>query len=100
MGAALLEVRDLVTEFRTPRGTVRAVDRVSFELGAGSTLGIVGEPGCGKSVMALSIMRLIAPPGRIASGVVSYRGGDLLALPDRDMRAIRGNRIAMIFQEE
>jgi peptide/nickel transport system ATP-binding protein len=96
----LLEIRDLVTEFRTEQGTVRAVDGVSFEIAARSTLGIVGESGCGKSVTALSIMRLItSPPGRIAGGTIHYAGRDLLALRPAEMRAIRGNRIAMIFQE-
>ena len=100
MGDPLLEVRELVTEFRTDRGTVRAVDGVSFEIPARGTLGVVGESGCGKSVTALSIMRLIAsPPGRIASGQIKYAGRDLLALTSAEMRKIRGNRIAMIFQE-
>jgi len=100
MGEALLEIRDLVTEFRTDQGTVRAVDGVSFEIPPRGTVGVVGESGCGKSVTALSIMRLIAsPPGRIASGQIRYGGRDLLALPAAEMRAIRGNRIAMIFQE-
>jgi peptide/nickel transport system ATP-binding protein len=98
--SALLEVSDLVTEFRTEHGTVRAVDQVSFEIRAGETLGVVGESGSGKSVTALSIMRLVAsPPGRIASGAVRYRGRDLLDLPERDMREIRGHKISMIFQE-
>src|ERR1044071_1501517 len=97
---SLLEIRDLVTEFRTPEGTVRAVDGVSFDVAARTTLGLVGESGCGKSVTALSIMRLIAsPPGRIAGGPIRYAGRDLLALSPAEMRAIRGNRIAMIFQE-
>ena len=97
--SSLLEVRDLVTEFRTDRGTVRAVDGVSFALAPRQTLGLVGESGCGKSVTALSIMRLIVSPGRIASGSIHYAGKDLLALESAEMRAIRGNRIAMIFQE-
>ena len=98
--AALLEVRDLVTEFRTERGLVRAVDGVSFEIAPRTTLGVVGESGSGKSVTALSILRLVAsPPGRIASGSIRFAGEDLLALSDDKMRAIRGNRIAMIFQE-
>src|SRR5689334_12826540 len=93
----LLEIRDLVTEFRTPEGTIRAVDGVSFEIAPRTTLGLVGESGCGKSVTALSIMRLVAsPPGRIASGSIRYAGRDLLALRPAEMRAIRGNRIAMI----
>ncbi|MEO8703747.1 MAG: ABC transporter ATP-binding protein [Kofleriaceae bacterium] len=100
MADPLLEVRELVTEFRTDRGVVRAVDGVSFEIQPRGTLGVVGESGCGKSVTALSIMRLIAsPPGKIAGGKVMYGGKDLLALRPAEMRAIRGNRIAMIFQE-
>jgi peptide/nickel transport system ATP-binding protein len=96
----VLEIRDLVTEFRTESGTVRAVDGVSFEIPARGTLGLVGESGCGKSVTALSIMRLVAsPPGTIAGGTIRYAGKELLALPLDEMRAIRGNRIAMIFQE-
>ncbi len=96
----LLQVEELVTEFRTEHGTVRAVDRVSFEIGAGKTLGVVGESGCGKSVTALSIMRLVPdPPGRIAGGAIRYRGRDLRELSDAEMRAIRGNEISMIFQE-
>ena len=97
---ALLEVRGLVTEFRSERGTVRAVDGVSFELPARTTVGLVGESGCGKSAIALSIMRLItAPAGRIVAGEVRYGGTDLLQLAPDKMRAIRGNRIAMIFQD-
>jgi peptide/nickel transport system ATP-binding protein len=96
----VLEIRDLVTEFRTDDGWVRAVDGVSFDIAPRTTLGVVGESGCGKSVTALSIMRLVAsPPGRIASGTIRYAGRDLLALRPAEMRAIRGNRIAMIFQE-
>ena len=95
----LLSVRNLVTEFRTDEGVLRAVDDVSFELPAGGTLGVVGESGCGKSVTSLSILRLIQPPGRVASGQIVFEGRDLLALPERDMRAVRGARIAMIFQE-
>lgn len=100
MAEPLLEIRDLVTEFRTDRGTVRAVDGVSFSVPRGTTLGVVGESGCGKSVTALSIMRLVAsPPGRIASGSIRYAGKDLLTLAEPAMRAIRGDRIGMIFQE-
>ncbi|HEY5933069.1 MAG TPA: ABC transporter ATP-binding protein [Kofleriaceae bacterium] len=96
----LLEIRDLVTEFRTDRGTVRAVDGVSFEIRPKQTLGVVGESGCGKSVTALSVMRLVAsPPGKIAAGQIKYAGKDLLTLSPAEMRKIRGNRIAMIFQE-
>jgi oligopeptide/dipeptide ABC transporter ATP-binding protein len=100
MGDALLEIRNLVTEFRTEQGTIRAVDGVSFEIPRSQTLGVVGESGCGKSVTALSVMRLIAsPPGKIAGGEIRYGGKNLLELPDEEMRGIRGNRIAMIFQE-
>ena len=100
MGAPLLSVKNLSTEFRTERGTVKAVDGVSFDLQAGETLAIVGESGSGKSVTAMSILRLIpTPPGRISSGEVTFDGRDLLKLDDREIRAIRGNRIAMIFQE-
>jgi len=94
----VLEVRDLVTEFRTETGVVRAVDGVSFDIPARGTLGIVGESGSGKSVTALSIMRLLGA-GRIAGGSVTYAGKNLVTLPEPEMRAIRGNRIAMIFQE-
>ncbi|HWP35724.1 MAG TPA: ABC transporter ATP-binding protein [Thermodesulfobacteriota bacterium] len=98
--AALLEVRDLQTEFRTSGGVVRAVDRVSFDVQPGETLALVGESGCGKSVTALSIMRLVpTPPGRIVGGQVLFDGRDLLRLDDREMRRIRGRQIAMIFQE-
>jgi peptide/nickel transport system ATP-binding protein len=99
MGEPVLEVLDLVTEFRTDQGVARAVDGVSFSIPARSTLGVVGESGSGKSVTALSIMRLIAAPGTIARGSVRYAGKDLLKLPAEEMRKIRGNRIAMIFQE-
>ncbi len=97
---ALLEVNDLTTEFRTDRGTIRAVDSVSFQVNAGETLAVVGESGSGKSVTALSIMRLVpTPPGRIAGGSIRFDGQELLSLSDPAMRAIRGNQIAMIFQE-
>jgi peptide/nickel transport system ATP-binding protein len=95
----LLEIRDLVTEFRTERGVVRAVDGVSFAIPPKGTLGVVGESGSGKSVTALSVMRLVAGTGTIAAGSITYAGKNLLALPAPEMRAIRGNRIAMIFQE-
>jgi peptide/nickel transport system ATP-binding protein len=96
---ALLEVENLQTHFRTPDGVNRAVDGVSFQVGEGETLAIVGESGCGKSVTANSILRLIPePPGRIA-GAIRFQGTDLLTLSDRAMRAIRGNDISMIFQE-
>lgn len=97
--SALLEVKNLKTEFRTEDGSFFAVDDVSFVLEAGQTLGIVGESGCGKSVTSLSIMRLIQTPGRIAQGEIIYKGKNLLSLNDSEMRKIRGNEIAMIFQE-
>jgi peptide/nickel transport system ATP-binding protein len=99
MSAPLLAIRELVTEFRTARGVVRAVDGVSFEIAPRAMVGVVGESGSGKSVTALSIMRLVAPPGRVASGSIEYAGKDLLKLSADDMRALRGDRIAMIFQE-
>ena len=96
----LLRVNDLQTYFFTPEGVVKAVDRVSFDLPRGRTLGILGESGCGKSVTALSIMRLIAdPPGRIIGGSVHFENDDLLELSLAEMRTIRGNQISMIFQE-
>ena len=100
MAAPLLEVEDLKTYFFTRDGVVRAVDGVSFSVYTGETLAIVGESGCGKSVTSLSILRLIAsPPGRIVSGKVRFEGRDLLDLSEREMRAVRGNEISMIFQE-
>ena len=96
----LLEVRNLVTAFDTDDGQVTAVDGVSFQVHAGRTLGIVGESGCGKSVTAMSIMRLLPQPmGRILGGEVLFDGRNLAKVPAEDMRAIRGNRISMIFQE-
>ncbi len=96
----LLEVQDLRTQFATEDGIVTAVDGVSFELPRGGTLGIVGESGCGKSVTSLSIMRLIPnPPGKIVAGRILFEGEDLLIKREREMRAIRGRDISMIFQE-
>ena len=92
-------MHDLKTQFFTPEGVVKAVDGVSFELKAGETLGIVGESGCGKSVTALSVMRLIQRPGRIVAGRVLFDGNDLTKLSDAEMQAIRGESIAMIFQD-
>ena len=100
MTEALLEVTNLSTHFKTRRGTVVAVNDISFALGVGETLGVVGESGCGKSVTALSIMRLINdPPGRIVGGSVRFEGQDLLKLSEEEMQQVRGGRIAMIFQD-
>ena len=100
MEKPLLSVRNLVTRFRTGRGNITAVDHVSFDVAAGETLAIVGESGSGKSVTALSILRLIPdPPGQIESGEILFDGKDLLKLSDQEIREVRGNRIAMIFQE-
>jgi len=96
----LLSVRNLKTYFYTDEGVVKAVDGLTYELRKGETLGIVGESGCGKSVHALSVMRLIpTPPGKIVEGEILFQGTNLLGLPEEEMRRIRGNRIAMIFQE-
>jgi oligopeptide/dipeptide ABC transporter ATP-binding protein len=95
----LLEVNNLRTHFRTRRGLVRAVDGVSFYLDRGELLGLVGESGCGKSMTALSVMRLIAPPGKIVEGEILFDGQDLLKLSDAEMRQMRGDDIAMIFQD-
>ena len=96
----LLEVKDLRTYFETEDGVVKAVDGVSFEVRQGETLGIVGESGSGKSVANLSLMRLIPePPGKIVSGSIAFRGRDILKLSPREVRAIRGKQIAMIFQD-
>src|SRR5881396_2766827 len=95
----LLDVRDLRTSFFLEGGEARAVDGVSFALDAGRVLGLVGESGCGKSVTALSLMRLVPPPGRVVAGEVLLEGRELLALPEREMRRLRGPGMAMIFQE-
>ena len=100
MTEALLKVENLQTQFRTEGGLVKAVDDVSFEVHAGETFALVGESGCGKSVTALSIMGLIpSPPGEITGGTINFDGQDLLRLPSAEMRAIRGSKIGMIFQE-
>src|SRR5262247_3550868 len=96
--AHLLEVRNLQTHFPTRAGLVRAVDGVSFHLDRGELLGLVGESGCGKSITALSVMRLVAPPGKIVHGEILFDGKDLLRLSDSEMRQMRGADIAMIFQ--
>jgi oligopeptide/dipeptide ABC transporter ATP-binding protein len=99
-GETLLELRDLKTHFFTDEGVARAVDGVSYVVKRGETLGVVGESGCGKSVTALSVMRLIPdPPGKIVQGHILFEGKDLATLPESEMRRVRGNRIGMIFQE-
>jgi oligopeptide/dipeptide ABC transporter ATP-binding protein len=98
--ATLLEVRDLNTTFQTSAGLVRAVDGVSWDIAEGETVALVGESGCGKSVSALSVMRLVAPPaGRIESGSIRFRGRELLGLSEPEMGKVRGREIAMVFQE-
>jgi oligopeptide/dipeptide ABC transporter ATP-binding protein len=100
MAEALLEIRDLRTHFHTEEGVVRAVDGVSLAIARGETLGVVGESGCGKSVTAMSILQLNpVPPTAYAGGQILFRGQDLLALPEAGLRKVRGNEIAMIFQE-
>ena len=95
----LLEIRGLRTHFFTQDGTVRAVDGVTMEIGHGQTLGVVGESGCGKSITALSVMRLIERPGKTVAGEILLEGRNLLTMSDEEMRDIRGNAMSMIFQE-
>jgi peptide/nickel transport system ATP-binding protein len=95
----LLDIKGLSTQFRLSSGLLKAVDGVDLTLNEGETLAIVGESGCGKSVTAYSIMRLVAPPGKIVSGEVIFDGIDLMQIPEEEMRQVRGNRISMIFQE-
>jgi oligopeptide/dipeptide ABC transporter ATP-binding protein len=96
----LLEIKNLTCSFHTEDGTALAVDDVSFNVLAGETLGVVGESGCGKTVTALAVLRLISsPPGRIDSGEIVFKDRNLLALSEREMRSVRGNEISMIFQE-
>lgn len=100
MQQSLLDIRNLKTYFDTYEGVIKAVDGISYQLADGEVLGLVGESGCGKSVSALSILRLIQnPPGRIVDGQIFFKGSDLLKMPAGRMRQIRGNRISMIFQE-
>ncbi len=99
MSEQLLQVRNLQTQFFTDDGIIKAVDDVSFEMARRETLGIVGESGSGKSVTSLSVMRLVLPPGRITGGEINWKGRDLRKLSEAEMRAIRGDDIAMIFQE-
>ena len=95
----LLQVSNLQTSFFTDKGEIKAVDNMSFVLQGGKTLALVGESGCGKSVAALSIMRLLSFPGRVIGGEIKFKGQDLLSLPETAMRKIRGKSIAMVFQE-
>jgi ABC-type dipeptide/oligopeptide/nickel transport system ATPase component len=96
----ILEIKNLKTYFYTYEGVAKAVDGVSYQLAKGEPLGVVGESGCGKSVTALSILRLIpTPPGRIVGGEILFNGKNLLGFAENEMRKIRGNRISMIFQE-
>jgi len=98
--ASLLQIKELRTHFFTDEGVVRAVDGISYDVQEGETMGLVGESGCGKSVSALSILRLIpSPPGKIVGGEVWFDGEDLLKVDEEEIRHVRGNRIAMIFQE-
>ena len=99
MSEALLKVENLTTVFDMPGAPLLAVNDVSFEIAPGETLGLVGESGCGKSVTAFSIVRLVQPPGRVKSGRINFRGRDLLALSEADMRGVRGAGIGVIFQE-
>jgi peptide/nickel transport system ATP-binding protein len=100
MSEPLLQIEDLRTVFRTDLGDVSAVSGVTFQVNAGETLGLVGESGCGKSVTALSVLRLVpSPPGRIAGGRILFRGDDLVRASEERMRKIRGNEISMVFQE-
>lgn len=99
MKQPLLEIRDLVTVFDTVRGRIKAVDGVSLQVNSGETLGIVGESGCGKTILSLSIMRLVPANGKIISGEILFYGNDLLGLSEDEMRSRRGSEISMIFQE-
>ena len=100
MPDSLLTVRDLRTYFYTENGVAQSVDGVSFSVAAGETVGLVGESGCGKSVTALSLMRLVRPPGRIEAGsAIEFNGKNLVTIDEKSMRAIRGAHIAMVFQE-
>jgi len=98
--ATLLQVRNLTTQFFTSSGTVRAVDNITFDVDEGETVAVVGESGCGKSVSALSILRLVPwPPGKIVGGSINFRGHNLLEMSDDDIRRVRGREISMVFQE-
>src|SRR3546814_4397397 len=99
-GAPLLSVEGLSVSFNTEEGRVKVIDDVSFAVEAGRTVGLVGESGCGKSVTAMSVMRLLpSPPSRVDGGRVVFDGADLVPMPEGAMRDVRGNRIGMVFQE-
>jgi len=95
----LLEIKDLKTAFDTAQGRINAVDGVSLKVNAGETMGIVGESGCGKTMLALSLMRLIPANGKVVNGEIFFSGKDLLKLSEEEMRAMRGSEISMVFQE-
>ena len=99
MSNAVIDIQNLRTHFHTDEGVVRAVDDVSFRIEKGRTLGIVGESGSGKSVTSLSIMQLLASSAKIESGSIALLGKDLVGLPEKEMRSLRGDRVSMIFQE-
>ena len=99
MSQPLLSVQGLKSQFNQQTETVKAVDGVSFDIAEGETFALVGESGCGKSVLALSVLRLLPNNAKITSGKVIYRGTDLLRMPEREMRQVRGARISMIFQD-
>ncbi|HID93681.1 MAG TPA: ABC transporter ATP-binding protein, partial [bacterium (Candidatus Stahlbacteria)] len=99
MTKSLLSIRNLRTYFFTEDGVVKAVDGISLEIGKREAVGLVGESGCGKTVTALSIMRLVPPPGRIVGGEILFKGEDLLKKSEDEMRKIKGNRISMIPQD-
>src|SRR3954468_18517133 len=100
MADPLLEIRNLSVGFKTERGEIRAVNDVAFSIFPGQTVALVGESGCGKSVTAMSILRLIpSPPGKVLGGRIEFAGRDLLSLSEREMRSVRGRDVAMIFQE-
>lgn len=99
MSKAVIELKDLQTHFQTEEGTVKAVNHVSFSVREGETVCVVGESGCGKSVTALSVMGLIAESGSVVGGDILYEGKSLLGMKEKELRSLRGNDIAMIFQE-
>jgi len=99
LAQTLLQVEDLHTQFYTSRGVVRAVDGVTLHVDAGETVGVVGESGCGKTMTALSILRLVPDPGRITSGRILFAGKNVTKMTDDEIRDFRGNDVAMIFQD-